>query len=132
MLNSILAILITVAYPLTPNPNVTSPHNCTKKDKDYKETRYVNVDICKRNVSSNRKGSVYYSYKIPKGERSQYTIDHLVPLSLGGSNNLRNLWPQHKSISSAKYENEIYNKLLKGEISYQEALNKILDFKYKR
>jgi hypothetical protein len=127
---AILGLLLAISFPKVPDSNYTGAHYCTKSDPDFKEYRYHNeVAICNRNVSSGTKDKVYNNYKIPKADRGEYTIDHFIPLALGGSNKQRNLWPQHKSISSAKIEAETYNKLVKGQITHQEAINTVLDFK---
>jgi len=52
-----------------------------------------------RNVPYAERDAVYSEYGIPRGTRSAsprrgYRIDHLVPLELGGANDVRNLWPQ--------------------------------------
>jgi hypothetical protein len=38
--------------------------------------------------------AVLEAYHIPFADRHAYEIDHRVPLCLGGSNSMRNLWPQ--------------------------------------
>lgn len=38
--------------------------------------------------------AVYAAYGVPSSSTDSYPIDHLVPLSLGGSNDSANLWPQ--------------------------------------
>lgn len=47
-----------------------------------------------RNVSAATKRTVYAAYGISRHYRGQYEIDHLVPLELGGSNSLANLFPE--------------------------------------
>lgn len=43
---------------------------------------------------------VYPAYGIPNGTTSE--LDHLVPLELGGANDLTNLWPEAGSIPNGK------------------------------
>jgi hypothetical protein len=50
-----------------------------------------------RNVSTKTKAKVYAAYGISKKDRTGYVIDHLVPLELGGSNDVKNLWPEPKT-----------------------------------
>ena len=47
-----------------------------------------------RNVSTSTKNAVYAEYGIVTHTTGQYEIDHLIPLAIGGSNDIRNLWPQ--------------------------------------
>jgi opacity protein-like surface antigen len=56
-----------------------------------------------RKVSTKTKSKVYDAYKIPKSERGKkYVIDHLIPLEVGGSNDVANLWPEPKTDSFTK------------------------------
>jgi hypothetical protein len=43
------------------------------------------------NVSTRTKHRVYVEYQIPKSAQRTYVIDHLVPLEVGGSNDIKNL-----------------------------------------
>lgn len=47
-----------------------------------------------RNVSTATKNDVYAEYGITSRAPNQYEIDHLIPLGIGGSNDIKNLWPQ--------------------------------------
>jgi hypothetical protein len=47
-----------------------------------------------RNVSAALKQRVYAEYAITQHSRSSYEVDHLVPLELGGSNSITNLFPE--------------------------------------
>lgn len=46
----------------------------------------------RRNVTATMKRRVYLSYGLVPVE--PYVIDHLVPLEIGGTNDVANLWPQ--------------------------------------
>jgi len=114
-----------------PNPRFTNPHFCTLGDRDFKEYRYSQrVPVCNRNVTYSLRKKIYRLYGVPKEFRKDYTIDHLVPLSLGGSNDIKNLWPQPKRQLTAPLETKLYFKVKKGSISVQEAWNTILTVKY--
>jgi hypothetical protein len=41
-----------------------------------------------------RRDEILRRYGLPAGTHPDYEIDHLIPLCLGGSNDLSNLWPQ--------------------------------------
>lgn len=47
-----------------------------------------------RNVSTATKSQAYAEYHIVTHTTGQYEVDHLIPLELGGSNDLKNLWPE--------------------------------------
>ena len=47
-----------------------------------------------RNVPISVKREVYASYGIVHWNKGEYEVDHLVSLSLGGSNSKKNLWPE--------------------------------------
>jgi len=47
-----------------------------------------------RDVPASEKRAVYAEYGIFSHRRGQYEVDHLIPLELGGSNSIANLWPQ--------------------------------------
>jgi len=47
-----------------------------------------------RHVSGKTKAAVYAEYGIPKARRRDYEVDHLIPLELGGTNDIKNLWAQ--------------------------------------
>jgi len=120
------------AIPEVPDPQNTPGSLCTVQDKDFKEFRYEEqIAYCKRNVSRGFKKYIYALYRIPKKCRKQYTIDHLLPLAIGGNNNLQNLWPEHKAIKSLRQNLEfnIYMKLKKTLINQQEAIDIVMEAK---
>ena len=142
MFKHLIVLLFTInlcfAFPLIPNKDITYGTYCTKDNPDFKEYRYPEkIPYCNRNVDYNTKVKVYESYSIPLKDIDQYTIDHLIPLSLGGSNNIHNLWPEHKSLRDSrvntdgiKYEYLYYEQLKNGQITQKEAINKLLKYKF--
>src|SRR5260370_6361994 len=52
-----------------------------------------------RGVPAWLKRQAYAEYGITQYETGDYEVDHLIPLSLGGSNSIRNLWPQSTKTS---------------------------------
>lgn len=48
------------------------------------------------------KAQVFAAYHVKKKQQRRYVIDRLVPASLGGTNDLTNLWPQLRADAAAK------------------------------
>jgi len=114
-------------------PDRTTPGSvCNEEDNDFLEYRYEEeIPYCERNVSSGLKNSIYQHYGIPSECRKEYTIDHFYPLSLGGDNSRKNLWPEHKSIKAvrADLELDLYKKISQGKINQARALAQIKEAK---
>ena len=82
-----------------------------------------------RNVSDSLKNQVIAEYKLnsdrPPGT---FEVDHLVPLELGGSNNLANLWPQPASPKPGYHEKDVlenyyHQQVCNGNMNLQQAQN---------
>lgn len=126
-----LAILVVLnlknahSYPRVPNPQETYGTFCDEKNPDFVEFRYAEkIAYCVRNVSSQTKNQIYEKYQIPKECRHRYTIDHFIPLAIGGSNEENNLWPEHKLVKATrpKLEIDLYIALRDGKIKQKEAI----------
>lgn len=118
--------------PQTPEKHQTPGHLCTSKDKDFKGYRYSQkVPYCERNVETYRKHLIYDMYEVPRAARTQYTIDHFIPLSIGGSNDDRNLWPEHKQIKALRQnlEIELFVAVRDGHMTRAEAIEIVRDAK---
>lgn len=70
-----------------------------------------------RNVSVSLKKKVFaqygISYPVPFGS---YEVDHLIPLALGGSNDISNLWPKSAEPFPGFYEKDIVGDYLHEEV----------------
>lgn len=118
------------ALVLRPDLNKTPGFYCTKENPDFKEFRYKDhVAVCNRNVTQAKRDRIYKAYGVAKADQPLYTIDHMVPLAMGGSNDERNLWPQPKEISSAGLEFRVYNLISNDRINIQESLDLVLSVK---
>ena len=78
-------------YPHLPSPTLTpgavaSTDTALVCEKDYPARS--------RNVTNTTKNKVYALHKVDKAQCIKgCKIDHLIPLSIGGSNDMTNLWP---------------------------------------
>lgn len=114
--------------PVKPNPEYTKGDFCNPKDPDFMEYRYKErVPTCIRDVSWARKAQVYGEYKIPQKCWKYYTVDHYIPLFMGGSNKEVNLWPEHKDVKATRQnlEQELYEQMKGGQISQKRAIDVI-------
>ncbi len=124
-------------YPKTPDVELTPGKLCSYSDPDFEYWRPAgngnHYAYCERNVSWETKQYVYDLYGIPENDRRQYIIDHLIPLSVGGSNSISNLWPEHRSMTNKRmdFERILFENLRDGDHSQEDAVNKVLCEKFK-
>jgi hypothetical protein len=83
-----------------------------------------------RNVPSSEKDQVYAEYGIYHHYSGQYEVDHLVPLELGGSNDIANLWPEAASPTPGfhqkdEVENYLHDQVCSGAMSLKDAQTQI-------
>jgi hypothetical protein len=83
-----------------------------------------------RNVPFSEKDQAYAEYGIYSHYSGQYEVDHLVPLELGGSNDIANLWPEAASPTPGfhqkdEVENYMHDQVCSGAMSLKEAQNEI-------
>jgi hypothetical protein len=77
------------------------------------------------------KQQVFESYGLDYAKDSvAYEIDHLIPLELGGTNSIKNLWPQNKTTKPGFNEKNLLEKRLRekvcaGSLSIQKAQQQI-------
>ena len=95
--------------PLLPDPKLTPGDTLDVTLADIQERGYSSRV---RNVPVAVKREVYAAYGITHWEKGEYEIDHLIALSLGGSNSKKNLWPQ-------SYLTEPWNAHTKDQLEYR-------------
>lgn len=91
----ILAVLFmplgSMAYDFLPNKSLTPGAYASGSVKEICEAGYPERS---RNVSQSTKKKVYERYNVDISTcKGGCKIDHLIPLSIGGSNDITNLWP---------------------------------------
>ena len=86
-----------IAYP---DP-VLTPGSIRSTDRD---------EICSTDTRGLRHGSrarsdlVYGRYGIARSDRMQFTLDHLVPLEIGGADVIENLWPEPRRSLAGEWD----------------------------
>jgi len=95
------------------------------------------TQICKsgysssvRNVPESEKNQVYAEYGIATHTTSQYEVDHLISLELGGSNDISNLWPELADPTPGfhqkdQVENYLHKQVCDGKLSLKQAQQEI-------
>ena len=89
------------------------------------------ADVCRpgyavRHLDGRTKAKVYREYGIER-KSGYYEIDHLISLSLGGSNDIRNLWPQSYEAApwgagaKDRLEERLHELVCSGAITLQDA-----------
>jgi hypothetical protein len=116
-------------YPIHPDANLTPGSLCQHPDAQrYPE----HINYCNRNVDTDEKRAVIAEYeklgfKIMANDRKDFKIDHFIPLCMGGSNEMNNLWPQYKTIyeQTDSMEFDLCQKMAAGEMTQAEAVKTI-------
>lgn len=121
-------------FPKNPDISQTPGMLCdTPAEHRYPE----NVAYCGRDVDTYLKNSIIekydtlFGFEIKSMKRSDFKIDHLIPLCAGGANTEENLWPQHKSVYAITdpMEPVLCEKMKQGRLKQKEAVQMILKAK---
>ena len=91
-----LSVLGQQPTPILPNPKLTPGEVFEVTLQDICTPEYSRKV---RAVPTHLKKQAYARYGITSWEPGDYEIDHLIPLSLGGSSSIRNHWPQSTTTS---------------------------------
>jgi hypothetical protein len=134
-MKAIVFILATVlstsvlAYPKIPKIWLAPGEFCTENDRDFIGYQYPDrVARCKRNVSYQTKNKICRLYGVY--DRRDYTVDHIIPLSLGGSNSEKNLWCQSRKIITASLEFYYYRMVRDGKMRHAFAIHALMAWKF--
>lgn len=129
----LVALTASMAAALnSPDPNKTPGVLCTKNDPDFEKFDYPEkIARCTRNVNHSDKQTIADNYGgIPESRWDRYEFDHLIPLCAGGSDDLRNLWPQPIGQAHKKdqVEVEVCLAMKAGTMTQKEAVARIMNW----
>jgi hypothetical protein len=98
--------------PYLPNPELTPGDVFDITIEDICTPGYTKKV---RTVTSSLRNQAFESYGISSDRRSEYQLDHLIPLALGGSNSIKNLFPlpNHTSPWNARVKDRLEVRLQK-------------------
>jgi hypothetical protein len=101
-----------VSPPIIPEPKLTPGDVLDVTVADICTPGYTKKI---RDVPESVKEKVYAEYGITSHRPREYEVDHLISLELGGSNSIKNLWPQSYETSpyNARVKDRLENKLHK-------------------
>lgn len=128
-----LSLFLLLSYPTYPHP-ITPGSVCTKPiEYRYKE----HIPYCGRIVSDSTKKYIIklydetYGFKVGSMDRQDFTIDHYISLCMGGSNEVNNLWTQHKSTKAITDPLEflLCQKMVDGRVTQAESVRIIKEAK---
>ncbi len=83
-----------------------------------------------RDVPQSVKDQAYAEYGITSHAPGSYEVDHLISLELGGSNSLKNLWPEPytgdwNAHVKDKLENKLHDLICSGQLDLKSAQQQI-------
>ena len=123
-LSSVLAAGYNLQAPILPDPKLSPGDVLTSDPKIVCVSGYTKTV---RNVPQALKEQVYREYGISGRQSGEYEIDHLISLELGGSNSIRNLFPEsYKTMPLNAHvkdslENRLHALACSGKITLAEA-----------
>jgi hypothetical protein len=95
--------------PIRPDPKLTPGATFDVTLQDISEPGYSKKV---RNVTEELKREVYAEYGIAEHQPGEYEVDHLIPLSIGGSNSIKNLWPDsYRTVWNAQVKDRLEARL---------------------
>lgn len=113
-------------------PDPTKTPGAIFKGVGIDELKKVGYTAKVRDVPLSLKKEVMARYGLPESDLSRVEIDHLISLELGGSNDVKNLWPQFYEAPGtygARYkdilENKLHRLVVEGDVSLREAQREI-------
>jgi len=112
--------------PYLPDPKLTPGETAAVTKEEICGARHIALDP----IPVRLKSQIFARYGISTTGPSSYNIDHLIPAKLGGSNSIKNLWPQPLSAEwnyslKNKLEKHLLKKVCRGELELSKAQQEI-------
>jgi hypothetical protein len=110
--------------PIVPDPKLTPGDTFDVSAQDLCVPGYAKKV---RNVPEEVRRQVYREYGIISHGRGDYEVDHLISLELGGSNSIKNLWPESYRTSpwnagvKDRLEDKLYQLVCSGQLGLKTA-----------
>jgi hypothetical protein len=120
----------TLGYIAVPDPRLSPGDVLTTDTKTICMPGYTKTV---RNVPQSLKNQVYREYGIFSHKPGEFEIDHIISLELGGSNSIRNLFPQSyvtqplNAHVKDRLENKLHALVCSGQLPIQEAQKAIAE-----
>jgi hypothetical protein len=114
--------------PIVPDPKLTPGDTFDVTAQDLCVPGYAKKV---RNVPEEVRREVYREYGITSHGRGDYEVDLLISLELGGSNSIKNLWPESYRTSpwnarvKDRLENRLHELVCDGKIELKTARREI-------
>lgn len=108
-----------------PDPGKTPGALCTASDPNFAGLRYKEqIAICNRNIPKSERDAVGADYGIAAVDFPSYEFDHYIPLSIGGSDDPKNLWPQPHTEALRKdvVEQQVFDGMNNGTLTQAQAI----------
>ncbi len=150
MKTKIISLLVVIALLFSASPSLAATYGVQTKTKhcitgalpdtacspgavmttDVQKICTVGYTKTVRDVSTATKKKVFAEYDIPYSQHSNYEVDHIISLELGGSNDISNLFPESYSIKNNArvkdvFENSLHKQVCSGSMTIAEAQKEI-------